>query len=188
MSFQRESELRTQAAELFSQAFTAEEGHSALSVRYAYLAGELRRLAGDTQTAIEFFDHAISHGEQLHSEGIEFHGELDLLSMARRQRAEVVHGKDSSQALVAVCKVESRDVRTEVSRILASRRDSTSLQLLPEVFEQLESRDRVVMLREFSKNPHLNLLPMIHQALKSKNAESLRLAAAAAHVSFVQRK
>jgi HEAT repeat protein len=179
MSFQRESELRTQAAELFSQAFTTEEGHSALSVRYAYLAGELRRLGGDPQAAIEFFDHAIAHGEQLQSEGIEFHGELDLLSMARRQRAEVVHGKDSSQALVAVCKVESRDVRTEVSRILASRRDSTSLQLLPEVFEQLESRDRVVMLREFSKSPHLKLLPMLHQALKSKNAESLRLAAKA---------
>lgn len=179
LGFQGEAELRSQAADLFGRAFQGEESASALSVRYAYLAGELRRMGDDTELAIEFFDQAIDHGEQLQGDGIEFAGELDLLGMARRQRAEIVHGQDSSQALVAVCKVESKDVRAEVSRILASRRDSGSLKLLPEVFDGLEDRERVVMLREFSKNPHHDLLPMLHSALKSKNAESLRLAAKA---------
>lgn len=179
MGFQGEADLRNQAADLFGKAFKDEDGVSALSVRYAYLAGELRRMSEETELAIEFFDQAISHAEQLQNEGIEFTGELDLLGMARRQRAEIVHGQDSSPALVAVCKVESKDVRAEVSRILASRRDSGSLKLLPEVFEALEDRERVTMLREFSKNPHPNLLPMLHTALNSKNAESLRLAAKA---------
>lgn len=179
MGFQGEAELRGQAAELFGKAFREEDGASALSVRYAYLAGELGRMSEETELAIEFFDEAISHAEQLQNQGIEFTGELDLLGMARRQRAEIVHGQDSSPALVAVCKVESKDVRAEVSRILASRRDSGSLKLLPEVFDALEDRERVTMLREFSKNPHPNLLPMLHSALDSKNAESLRLAAKA---------
>jgi HEAT repeat protein len=179
LGYHKEAEFRARASKLFRQAFTAEEGHSALSVRYAYLTGELQRMAGVGVEAIEYFDHAINHGEQLQSDGIEFHGELDLLGRARRQRAEVVHGRDSSQALVAVCKVESKDVRGEVSRILASRRDAVSLQLLPEVFEGLEDRERVLMLREFSKDPHENLLPMLHKALESKNAESIRLAAKA---------
>ncbi|MDF1662088.1 MAG: DUF2225 domain-containing protein [Planctomycetota bacterium] len=179
MGFHGEADLRNQAATLFAKAFEDEDGASALSVRYAYLAGELRRMSQESELAIEFFDHAISHAEQLQTQGIEFTGELDLLGMARRQRAEIVHGQDSSPALVAVCKVESKDVRAEVSRILASRRDSGSLKLLPEVFEGLEDRERVTMLREFSKNPHPTLLPMLHTALQSKNAESLRLAAKA---------
>lgn len=174
-----EAELRAKAAELFAEALDEEEGPGPLSLRYAYLAAELRRLGGDSEGAIAYFDRAVDDGRRLEEEGLDPRGEVDLLGMAQRQRAEVVHSKDSSQALVAVCKVSPRDVRLEVSRILASRRDPRSLKLIPEVFQELEDGDRVAMLRAFADDPHPDLSPLLLSSLRSKNAESIRLAARA---------
>jgi hypothetical protein len=169
--------FRVEAAKLFSGALLEEEGASLLSLRYAYLAGELRRLGRADEETLGFFDRAVADGAELEEAGVEIEGELDLLGLAHRRRAELIHGRDSSEALVALCQVGVKDVRAEVTRILATRRDPVSLMLIPSVFEELAAGELGVMLRAFVDDPHPSFRPLLALALESNSAESVRLAA-----------
>lgn len=169
--------LRQRAANRFAAAFECEDSPSSLSIRYAYLAGELRRLNGDHRNALKFFEQAIVHGHELLEQGFDSPDDIDLVSWSRRRRAELIHANDSSTALFAVCQVADDDVRAEVVKILARRRDDEALGLLPELYTTLNDGDRLVMLREFEQAPHPELSEIFLQGLQSENAESVRLSA-----------
>lgn len=169
--------LREDAAECLAAALDEEEGPSPLSVRYAYLAGELRRLGSRGEDALAFFDRAVSDAEALEDDGIPLDNEVNIPGLARRRRAEIVHSNDSSEDLVAVCRVKDRDVRAEVARILATRRDAASLRLIPKVYGELSEGERVAMLREMAAAPHPALLDTMLDGLRSRSAEAVRCAA-----------
>jgi len=166
-----------QAAVLLAEALQREADPSPLSLRYAYLAGELQRRLGHQQLALEFFQRAINDGELLNDEELGPEGDLDLLTLSRRQRAELVHGHDDSPTLAAVARDGASEVRPEAARILALRQDKESLALLSEVWPGLDEQGQILVLQAFATKPHAQHSPWLLKALQSRNAESVRLAA-----------
>jgi HEAT repeat protein len=176
-----EPALRDRAAGLFEEALAEEDLPPPLSLRYAYVAGELHRRSGHRQEALELLEKAIaaSQAGTADEEGDEPAASFDLGSFARRQRAAILHENDAVPALVKLTKSEDQEEASECRRLLARRRGKQAADALKRVFKDAPSRDRIAMLRELAVDPPAALFELFAKSLKGESPEEVRLAARA---------
>ncbi len=173
-----ETGLRDKAAVLFEEALAAEDLPPPLSLRYAYVAGELHRRAGRREEALEFLDRAIQASrEGADDELDEPAPTFDLGVFARRQRAAILHENDSVPSLVKLTKSEDQEEASEARRLVARRRGKQAIDAIRRVFKDAPTRDRIAMLRELATEPPAPLFDVFAKSLKADSPEEVRLAA-----------
>jgi HEAT repeat protein len=173
-----EASLRDKAAILFEEALAAEDLPPPLSLRYAYVTGELHRRAGRRDEALEFLEHAIKASLDGVDEDVdEPAATFDLGVFARRQRAAILHEGDSVPALVKLAKSSDQEEASEARRLLASRRGKQAVDAIKRVYKDATTRDRVAMLRELASEPPAGCFELVAKSLKSDSPEEVRQAA-----------
>lgn len=174
-----EPALRDKAAVLFEEALAAEDLPPPLSLRYAYVAGELHRRASRREEALEFLDRAIKASQEGadDDEMDEPAPSFDLGVFARRQRAAILHENDSVPALVKLTKSDDQEEASEARRLVARRRGKQAVDAIKRVFKDAPTRDRIAMLRELATEPPAALFELLGKSLKAESPEEVRLAA-----------
>lgn len=173
-----EPSLRDKASVLFEEALAAEDPPPPLSLRYAYLAGELHRRAGRREDALAFLERAIQASQQGDDDELDDPApSFDLGVFARRQRAAILHENDSVAALVKLAKSDDQEEASEARRLLARRRGKQAADAIKKVFKDAPTRDRVAMLRELAHEPPAALFELYTKSLKADSPEEVRVAA-----------
>lgn len=174
-----EPSLRDKATVLFEEALAAEDLPSALSLRYAYVAGELHRRAGRRDEALEFLERAIKASQDGADDEVDDAPapSFDLGAFARRQRAAILHENDTVPALVKLTKSDDQEEASEARRLLARRRGKQAVEAIKRVYKDAPTRDRVAMLRELAHEPPAALFELATKSLKSESPEEVRVAA-----------
>ena len=173
--------LRDAAANLFEEALAAEDLPPALSLRYAYVAGELQRRAGHREEALALLEKAIEASQAGADDELDAEpaASFDLGSFARRQRAAIRHENDSVTALVKLTRSDDQEEASEARRLLARRRGKQATDAVKRTFKDAPSRDRIAMLRELVSEPPPQLFELYTKSLKAEGPEEVRLAARA---------
>lgn len=176
-----EPKLRADAAGLFERALEEEDLPPIVRLRYAYLAGELHRRAGDKEPALAAFEKAIIAAEEagdthVHQEGAPV---TDLGRLARRMQATLLYRDAPAATLLELTAEEDVELASTARRLLARRRDRAGVEAVRTAWKKAPPADRSAMLQELAVDPPAGLFELFVEALDAAAPEDIRVAARA---------